>query len=151
MNYGFAKLSLLGGCGGKRTNSSGEIDFRNPSQDTSYCIWLIQFPAARFIKLNFTKFQFTGNCSSNYVQVYQGSVVSNTTSGYLFCSTTEPAHPVVLYGPYVTVYLQRNNRQLQSGQFRLIYGYNETGIFTYFSFISTSRIWKTLLLSYMIS
>eukprot|EP00112_Aurelia_sp_Birch-Aquarium-sp1_P008412 Seg1925.8 transcript_id=Seg1925.8/GoldUCD/mRNA.D3Y31 product=Neogenin protein_id=Seg1925.8/GoldUCD/D3Y31 len=117
---------LNGACGGKLTNASGEIDFFNSNLDATQCIWLLQFPAARFIKFNFTEFGFTGNCSSTYLQVYEGDVTSNTTNGYHFCSTTKPAYPVVLAGPYVTVYLQRDGRQSQSGQFRLIYRYNET-------------------------
>lgn len=129
-------MSLVGACGGKLTNASGEIDFFNSNQDATQCIWLLQFPAARFIKFNFTEFEFTGNCSSTYLQVYEGDVTSNTTNGYHFCSTTKPAYPVVLAGPYVTVYLQRDGRQSQSGQFRLIYRYNETGNLEYFSFYS---------------
>ncbi len=115
------------------TNESGSIDFlymKNLPRTLIHCVWLIQTPDSRYIKLNFTKFVFNkrnSDCNRTKLSVFEGTVASAVSNSVDFCYSKRPNKEVVMAGPYITVSLVTHGNRVQNSGFRMSYEYKNTG------------------------
>eukprot|EP00794_Sanderia_malayensis_P008883 gene8883-9833_t len=119
-------------CGGRLTSSNGTISFYNVNDlppSLVQCLWLIQIPASRYIKLNFTLFDFnrlSSDCNRTSLMIYEGLIKTNASNGHMFCYNKAPRDPIVVAGPYITVSLATDGSQIKNGGFKMTYAYNIT-------------------------